>query len=100
MTEEYRTFVETMLEAQVALRPDQVYMIATRMMADPLLLKLHEERCKAWWDAQPFSAMDVEGMENNPEAPLFEITFPNFWLEVAQNLSRNDRLALRKKYAN
>jgi len=98
MTERYRAFVETVLDAKVALKPDQVFMLATRIMRDPFLAALHDERCKAWWDSGPFAALDVAGMEDNPDAPQFEIQFPDFWLEVAQNISQNDRLALRKKY--
>lgn len=83
MTAEYRTFVETVLDAKIALRPAEVYELAGRLMKDPALLKLHDERYQAWWDSKPFADMDVEGMENNPEAPLFEVNIHDFWLEVA-----------------
>src|SRR6266403_3692569 len=35
MTEKYRTFIEAALDAKIALLPDEVYMLATRIMADP-----------------------------------------------------------------
>ncbi len=36
MTEKYRTFIEAALDAKIALLPDEVYMLATRIMADPM----------------------------------------------------------------
>jgi hypothetical protein len=100
MTEQYRTFVETVLDAKIALRPQAVYFMATEIMRDPIIVRRYEPLYKAWWESGPYKNLDVRSMEGNPDAPLCTVTEPDFYMQVAQELSRDDRMALRKKYAS
>ena len=98
MTEKYRTFIEAALDAKIALLPDEVYMLATRIMADPRMKAEFDKKFQSWYATDPYSALDVSD-DPDPDAPNVEVVQPDFYLEVARELGRNEKVALRKKYA-
>jgi hypothetical protein len=97
MTEKYRTFVETVLDAKIALRPAEVYTLATAIMADPFIQSRYEPLLQSWWETNPYADLDVSD-NPDPNAPDVVVVQPDFYMQVAEGLTRNDRLALRKKY--
>jgi hypothetical protein len=95
---DYRQFVETALDCRVAtLNAAYVYELATRIMRDQIVEHHHNELYNYWWAEQPFKDLDL--LNEDPNVPNVEIEFPDFYLAVALQLSRDERLLLRKKYA-
>jgi len=97
ITLDYRTFVETVLDAKVSLRPGAVYMLATEIKRDPLIEARHHALSQAWWATNPFADLDV-GDEPDPNAPDIKVEFPDHYQMVAEGLTREERQLLRKKY--
>jgi hypothetical protein len=97
MTADYRTFVEAVLDAKLQLRPAEVYALATRIMADPLIVSRYEPLLQAWWATGPYKDLEISD-DPDPNAPDCTVKQPNFYLQVAEELSRAERLELRKKY--
>jgi hypothetical protein len=97
MTLDYRTFIETVLDAKVSLRPGAVYVLATEIMQDPLIEARNRALTQAWWATNPFADLDVSD-EPDPNAPDIKVAFPNHYQMVAERLTKEERQMLRKKY--
>lgn len=107
---DYRQFVETVLHVKVVtLKEHGVFMLATALMRDPLIKERHDALYEAWWNSNPFKDLPVynrggvEGSADDDGRLLegdqnFKIEWPDFYWQVAKELTRNEQIALRKKY--
>jgi hypothetical protein len=95
---DYRRFLETVLDSDiVTLSDSKIYLLASRIMADPFIQSRYEPLLAAWWTTNPYSDLDVSD-DPDPNAPDVVVEQPDFYMQIAESLQRNDRLAFRKKY--
>jgi hypothetical protein len=94
---DYRRFIETVLDCQlVTTKEDKIYSLAQKIMHDPFIQSLYEPLYRTWWESRPFQDLDL--LNEDPDTPDVTVDWPDFYMQVAEGLPRNDKLALRKKY--
>ena len=93
---DHRQFLETVLDCQVAtLKEAEIYLLANRIMQDPFIKARYDALYLPWWES---AFKDLDLLNDDPGVPNVEVVWPDFYMQVAQELTRNDKLALRKKY--
>lgn len=91
----YAEFIAACLDAEVIDTPERFednYVLAYRIMDDPLVSARIDALNRAWWATNPFANIRTKIDED-----LVLPAIPDFAAEVAYSLSRADKLALRKR---
>jgi hypothetical protein len=90
----YQRFCEAALDAQIYQEPYELYVLAHKIMRDPLI-KARIEKLNADWNASnPFRDLSLS---QDPNEPDFVFEWPNFPQQVADELTRAEKLELRKR---
>jgi hypothetical protein len=93
---DFAAFISACLDADVALpaTDDQLceqYRIACRIMDDPVIEARLDAASTAWWNSEPFAALDLHNLD------ALVLSWPDFPMQVAQQMTRAEKLALRKR---
>lgn len=97
ISDPYRQFINVAMDCEVggALKPYELFTLGTALREEPKLKARHDAKYNAWWDsmAEKLAALDVDNPDDD-----FQLNPPDFWIEVAMELTRAEKLILRKKY--
>jgi hypothetical protein len=90
----HQQFIETALDAQIAQPPEEVFLLAHRILRDPLIKARVDKLNAAWSESNPFRDLS---MSQDPEEPEVVFEWPDFAQQVADSLTRSEKLELRKR---
>jgi hypothetical protein len=90
----HQRFCETALDAQIVQQPYEMFVLAWKIMWDPLI-KERVDKLNADWNAsKPFRDLS---MSQDPNEPDLVFDWPDFPQQVADGLTRSEKLELRKR---
>lgn len=95
---DYVQFVGACLAVEpLAVPSGRLFDISTHLMREPMIVSRYEPMLQAWWATNPFADLDTSD-DGDPNAPDIQFEQPDFYMQIANSMTRAEHLKLRKKY--